>query len=529
MANPNIRIKRTSVPGKKPTTDQLSIGELGLNFYDADLFVKRERSGIATDIVSVGAGATVTNILYVTADGSDTNTGKKLGDAKATIAGAVGIATTGTVIRVSAGTYAENNPIKLPPQVSIIGDSLREVTVTPQNSNQDLFHVAPGNYITEMSFTGTVDAGKAVFAFDPDTIRTSNQSPYIRNCTNFVENSIGMKIDGNDIDGDLNSMVTDSFTQFNKNGIGVSITNEGYAQLVSLFTICTDTAIYCGSGGACDLTNSNSSFGNYGFVAEGVSQEKISGIVTTSAEAGSSIFEIAVPPGSQRPFDGQVIIFDELYYELDSLEIGDGGTGYTSTPIVSIEEPSEPWGIPATASATIENGSVVSIDIISNGRGYTTSTPVVTISAPNSGINTAEVTARLRPKYYLIESATEPSGGISTVTISEDLPYAVGVGSTAPIYKQSRILASSHSFEYIGSGVTITTALPQTGGVGIEANEVQSKDGGLVIFTSTDQSGNFKIGEGVKINQSTGDITGDGYVKSLYANVTPLIIALGGF
>jgi len=74
-----------------------------------------------------------------------------------------------------------NNPVKLPPQVSIIGDSLREVTVQPQNSNQDLFHVAPGNYITELSFTGTMDPGKAVVAFDPDTIRESNQSPYINN------------------------------------------------------------------------------------------------------------------------------------------------------------------------------------------------------------------------------------------------------------------------------------------------------------------------------------------------------------
>jgi hypothetical protein len=100
MANPNIKIKRTAVPGRKPTIEQLSVGELGLNFYDADLFVRRERAGIATDIVSVGAGATVSNVLYVTADGSDTNTGQKLGDAKATIAGAVAISTTGTVIKV---------------------------------------------------------------------------------------------------------------------------------------------------------------------------------------------------------------------------------------------------------------------------------------------------------------------------------------------------------------------------------------------------------------------------------------------
>jgi len=527
MADPIIKIKRSSVAGKKPTSANLELGELALNTSDGVLYTRRERSGIATDIVNIGAGATVTNILYVTEDGNDTNTGEKLGDAKATISGAVAISTTGTVIRVSAGTYIENNPIKLPPQVSVIGDSLREVTVQPQNSNQDLFHVAPGNYITELSFNGTLDSGKAVVAFDPDTIRNSTQSPYIRNCTNFIENSIGMKIDGNHVLGDTKSMVTDSYTQYNKNGIGVSITNEGYGQLVSLFTICTDTAIYCGSGGGCDLTNSNSSFGNYGLIAEGVSSEKISGIVTTATDAGSSVFEIA-GVGTVRPFDGQVMIFDELYYEVESISVGSGGTGYTSQPTVTIDSPSESWGVQATASANIENGKVTSIDIVSNGRGYGSSTPTVTISSPNVGVNTATVTATLTPKYYVIESATQPVSGVSTVTITENLPYAVGVGTTAPIYKQSRILASSHSFEYIGSGVTIATALPQTGGIAIQENEVISKDGGLVIYTSTDQSGNFRIGDGVVVNQSTGTISGNFYSKSLIANVTPIVLALGG-
>jgi hypothetical protein len=146
MATP-IRIKRSAVPGKQPTVDQVQLGELALNTYDAELYTKRVRSGIGTDIVRVGAGATVTNILYVTKDGSDTNTGKKLGDAKATIAGAIAASSAGTVIRVSAGSYVENNPLTIPAQVSIVGDSLREVSVSPQNANQDLFYVANGNYI----------------------------------------------------------------------------------------------------------------------------------------------------------------------------------------------------------------------------------------------------------------------------------------------------------------------------------------------------------------------------------------------
>ena len=95
MSTP-LRIRRSAVPGKRPTVDQLLSAELAYNTYDGELTAKRERPGIGTDIIRIGAGATVTNVLYVTVDGDDNNTGRKLGDAKATIAGAVAIATTFT-------------------------------------------------------------------------------------------------------------------------------------------------------------------------------------------------------------------------------------------------------------------------------------------------------------------------------------------------------------------------------------------------------------------------------------------------
>lgn len=526
MANPNIRIKRSAVPGKVPQVNDLLLGELGLNTYDAELYARRERTGIGTDIVRLGAGATVTNILYVTADGNDTNTGKKLGDAKRTIGAALTAATTGTVIKVSAGSYLENNPLSIPEQVSIVGDSLREVSVSPQNAGSDLFYVSNGDYIAEMSYTGTLNAGKAIFAFNPVGAGTITQSPYIQNCTNFIPNSVGMKIDGNHASGNLKSMVLDSYTQYNQGGIGVSITNQGYAQLVSLFTICNDIAVYCGSGGACDLTNSNSSFGNYGLVADGVGAQQFVGIVTTSASANSSEFVVA-GLGNTRPFDGQVVYFDKLYNSVGKITVSAGGTGYTSTPTVTISAPSTSWGVQAQAVAEIKNGTVIAIEIVSSGRGYET-TPTVTISAPNVGINTATATASLLPTYYVIQSSTPISSGISTITVTDNVPYAVGVGSTVPFFKQSRILASGHSFEYIGSGVTIANALPNAGGVGIQENETDARNGGLVVYTSTDQSGNFKIGDGVTINQQNGTISGTFYSKSLFSTMTPFILALGG-
>jgi len=623
MATP-YRIKRSAVPGKIPQVTDLQTGELALNTYDAELYTLRDRfsaTGIATEVVRVAAGATVRNVIYVTTDGNDNNTGLKLGDAKRTIKAAVGIATAGSVIKVSAGTYLENNPVRIPDQVSIVGDNLREVSVTPQNQG-DLFYVSPGNYITGMSFVGSANTG-AIFSFDPNNIKYFAQSPYIQNCTNFIPRSIGLKVDGKHALGPLKSIVLDSYTQYNEAGIGVSITNEGYAQLVSLFTICDDIAVFTGSGGACDLTNSNSSFGNYGFVSDGVSPLKFTGTLTEAADINAATFTVNVgvstlqvtnavfdhitgiltattatahgfnvgmgvtisgigftcdydggntvlqypsgnngyifdvkttpspttfsvnvgaistirhffySPGSVsvnvvRPFDGQVVYFDELYSTVGRVVVSSGGTGYNSTPTVTIGNPSTDWGITATAVVEKLNGSVSGVVLISSGRGYTT-TPTVTFSSPDVGVNTATGYVEMAPSYYAIESSTElTSSGICTITISENIPYAVGVGTTVPFYKQSRLLASGHSFEYIGTGTTISSALPQNGGIVIQDNEVDMRNGGLVVYTSTDQAGNFRIGEGVVINQLTGTISGNFYSKSLFANVTPLILALGG-
>ena len=230
-----------------------------------------------------------------------------------------------------------------------------------------------------------------------------------------------------------------------------------------------------------------------------------------------------------RPFDGKVIYFDDLYNTIGRVKITNPGSGYNNPPTITIDPPStaNTWGVKATATATIIGDHLDEVTIISSGRGYT-SLPEIVFSTPDVGINTATATIELLPSYYSVKTSTPISSGICTVTINENVPYAVGVGSTTPFYRQSRILASSHSFEYIGSGTDPIKSLPSRGGVPIQENEVDNRDGGLVIYTSTDQGGNFRIGEGVKIDQISGTITGNFYSKSLFANVTPLILALGG-
>lgn len=50
MANPNVRIKRSSVAGKRPTIAQLELGELALNTNDGRLFTRKDNVGVGSTV-----------------------------------------------------------------------------------------------------------------------------------------------------------------------------------------------------------------------------------------------------------------------------------------------------------------------------------------------------------------------------------------------------------------------------------------------------------------------------------------------
>jgi len=101
-------------------------------------------------------------------------------------------------------------------------------------------------------------------------------------------------------------------------------------------------------------------------------------------------------------------------------------------------------------------------------------------------------------------------------------------GASVNFYQQSYISASGYLFEYVGAG-TQYGALPQVG----KADPVQSKEtiqlnNGKVFFTSTDQNGDFRIGPTLVISQATGVLSGRTFQKSLYAEMTPFVLVIGG-
>ena len=491
-------------------------------------------------LASVGAGVTwrpsgvqTKKTIWVSTSGNDNNSGLLEGDAKATIGGAAAIAQQNDTIIVRPGVYDENNPVGLRTDVSITGQDLRLVTVRPKNLERDIFHVRRGCLVENLNFScnnvSVANTGGAAVAFPPtqDDITAGNEhlavsgfiqagptdegdtgrwrSPYVRNCTNFMTKSIGMKINGNyatvrdlanNPGNNIKSMVCDSFTQYNEAGIGVSITNSGYAQLVSIFTINCDIAIYSDTGGQCDLTNSNSSFGNFGLVADGLGPIEFTGFTSSfNLSNADTIVAYGITDSSnsvRRPFDGQALWFKidlDNYPEsqpfssaytngiitapleqLDSITInGNGGSGFSqaSPPNIIIRDndgvviPKGPQGIVAEASANVSAaGTITSIDIINSGRNYlSTQNIVVDIDG-----NTSLATANMSSIYFTVLDATEPvadGAGITstTITTNEFIPYQIFNDDPIELRRISRILTSSHSFEYVGSGTSINLSL----------------------------------------------------------------------
>ena len=562
--------------------------------YDASRLKNDYRlSAVGSGVSWRPSGVDTDNAIWVTVDGDDNNTGLLEGDAKRTVGAAASIAMEGDTIIIRSGRYTENNPIGLRTDVSVSGEDLRLVTIIPENRTKDVFHVRRGCLIQNINFSGPPTDGQGgvsyahtdagAVAFPPTSTAVSAgtdfqavtgftdfgpadegatgrwKSPYIRNCTNFMSKSIGMKINGdfanadftgtNNLGQDLKSMVCDSFTQYNEAGIGVSLSNMAYAQLVSIFTIASDIGISCVTGGQCDLTNSNSSFGNVGLKADGIGITEFTGTTFGNVTAENDVFPVTNCTDSlgrfRKPFDGQGLYFKinlsdytditgsgiinapmKLYRGLTVVDGGNPGD-YTASapPVITVPAPLGPEGIQAEFSANVSAaGTITSVDVIASGRNFL---PNQSFDVSISGTGSAQLQADTDPILYTVAVASEPTNvGLTTITFNEFIPYAVNSGTDIELFRISRIITSSHSFEYIGAGTDINKANPFQGGVPKPENEVIAINGGQCPFTSTDQKGNFRIGDGLTVDQTTSTIRGRDFNRAIQAQLTPLILAL---
>jgi hypothetical protein len=459
----------------------------------------------------------VANTFYVSVSGDDSNPGTEISLPLKTIKKACQLAHNARVqsknnpnikytIFVGTGDFYEDNPIYVAPNTSILGDNLRRVSVFPKNKTYDMFWVDNSTYIYGFTFRGHLQPG-AVIAFpnykvpaltaialsgyntpyvSPGVYRWRRPyittSPYVQGSSSIASGEgntpagCGMRVDGSLAEGFLRSMVLDSYTQFNEGGKGIEIINNGYAQLVSIFTICCTEGMICQSGGSCSISNSNCSFGLSGLVAIGKSP--------TPVLTGTVVGFVANP---EDPFvtttllisgvEGTQIFPDSDYYP-----------SILNTPGINLDT--------RKIAYTPYDGLIFDLN---EGNDLFTITGTPLSSAPGSF--TINIIERINNNNIIL-------------------------GSKVRFYIRSTIYASSHTFEFIGTGIRLRNAVPALGGVSTPETEATFSNGGAVYYTSTNHTGDFSIGEEFRVVQSTGTIEGDTFKRSILTLVTPLTLAL---
>ena len=133
--------------------------------------------------------------------------------------------------------------------------------------------------------------------------------------------------------------------------------------------------------------------------------------------------------------------------------------------------------------------------------------------------------------YYTVLGVDSVAPGIYNLTFEPPLNQDMIRNQRVTFRQRSVITSSSHTFEYVGSGTNTFTAIPQNGGIPDATKEVifdSETNEGLVVFTSTDQLGDFRIGSELTIRRQAGRIEGETFERSLYAILTPYILALEG-
>jgi hypothetical protein len=178
-------------------------------------------------------------------------------------------------------------------------------TLNPANVN-DIFRIPTGGAFVSL------DPG---WGSEDDRTWIINRSPYIQGVTTFGNGCVGQKIDGALHDGGNKSIVSNDFTQVISDGVGAWVTNNGRAELVSVFTYYAHIGYLTQAGGIIRATNGNCSYGRFGAVADGVD--------LTEVPATAAVYTRAQQASIAAAFAGDFVD------EIQILEWANAGQDYT--------------------------------------------------------------------------------------------------------------------------------------------------------------------------------------------------------
>jgi len=273
-------------------------------------------------------------------------------------------------INLAPGDYKEDNPIIIPDNVTITGDSLRSCIVRPLNPNVDFFRVRNGCYLTGFTFRDALNnAGVPSFTWDyaiafddvedtttsrvgytylPTSKSIMTLSPYIQTVSilSFLGGN-GALVDGNKVSSPNvpknivevevdpegiapvqgKSMIASAFTMISFGGTGWRIINGAYVQLVSCFQLFLLNGVYTQSGGYASITNSATNFGKYALRSSGYSPVAYMydrGVIAKVGAVGSISNLTAIgllrPNGPVEQFVIRIRNNNELVYKVETCQ-----------------------------------------------------------------------------------------------------------------------------------------------------------------------------------------------------------------
>ena len=458
-----------------------------------------------------------TNVYYVATTGSDTNDGKTIGTAFASIQKAAQTVPNNATIFVKTGTFSEILPIKLGSGVAVVGDSQRTTIVQPANStysNGTMWQVGNGNMLKSMTFSGmtgfvgntsyptditTATIGGVFVGFNLDS-PISTKSPYVFECTAISTGGIGAYVDGSVHASGNKSMLFHAYTQINNDGVGYYINNGARAEVVSCFTYFCWFGLATANGGYIRGLNNNNSYGRYGASSRGydASETVITGsltgnMLTTNGTSVTAPFTTGETiTGQTSGATGYVLNYQSsantLYYTTTSgtftnTETIIGSTSGANTVILNTGNGQNGYVLVANGLPGLPNtgGSI----IFNSGD---TSNAYIIQSVSGSYVNTQSNVVIVLANQKV---ASSPSGNTFSVR-----------------YKFSQIRLMGHDFLNIGTGNTTTTNYPGTPiNPPVQSQQVNENYPGRVFYVATDQSGNFYVGQYFNVQQATGVAT----------------------
>ena len=455
-------------------------------------------------------------IFYVSPDGSDSNSGQSWGTSFATIKHACAQATGPSTIRVASGTYYEALPITVPNFVAVVGDNQRTTIVSPDTGYEQatMWKLGDGALLNKMCFIGLTGfipyapndqniplatVGGVYVAFDADE-PIATKSPYVIECTAKSQGGVGALLDGALHATGNKSMVFHGYTVILDNGVGYWVKDNAKSEIVSCFTYFCHVGYAATGGGKIRALNGNNSYGTYGSLASGFN-------------AGESTLN-----GSLY---GNQLEYTAVSLTGGSFTAGETITGVTSGATGVIQNVQAgvnklyykiATGGPFQTGETIGNGTGVTAIVATGGvTGQKGFVLVVTGLAeePKPGASIEFTTGDT--STYVIQSVTGwiNSSSKTVIVLAGEKITASSDGANIRIrYDYSNIRLTGHDFLNIGTGGVTTTNYP---GVPLQdsaqGNEVIELFPARVFYVSTDQDGNFRVGEYFKVDQATGRAT----------------------